>query len=102
SGPAQRVYGDPAHPYTRMLLASILSPAHVGEARPVAPKGEIPSPIDPPSGCRFRTRCPYAMEVCAREVPAPVPQPGGGWSACHLAGGRPGAADRLADANAGR
>jgi len=89
AGPAERVYADPAHPYTRALLASQLSPAQAGQPRPPAPKGEIPSPLDPPSGCRFRTRCPFAMPVCANEVPAPVPQPGGGWSACHLEGGRP-------------
>ena len=89
SGPAERVYHSPAHPYTRTLLASILSPSRTGAARPKAPRGEIPSPIAPPSGCRFRTRCPYVMEICATEVPPPVAQPQGGWSACHLENGRP-------------
>ncbi|MFV2107137.1 dipeptide ABC transporter ATP-binding protein [Micromonospora sp. LOL_015] len=83
SGPASRVYASPAHPYTRALLASMLTPASHGLADRSTPAGEIPSPIDPPSGCRFRTRCPHAMPVCAAETPQPVPVVGGGWSACH-------------------
>jgi oligopeptide transport system ATP-binding protein len=70
-GPAEALYREPLHPYTVALLASIPSPD------PAAPKtqahaaisGDPPSPIDPPSGCRFRTRCPRAQERCAVEVP---------------------------------
>ena len=86
TGPASRVYSRPAHPYTRALLASMLTPASHGLAGRTTPTGEIPSPIDPPSGCRFRTRCPHAMPVCAEVTPQPVPVAGGGWSACHLTG----------------
>jgi oligopeptide/dipeptide ABC transporter ATP-binding protein len=70
-GPAEALYREPLHHYTVALLASIPSPD------PFAPRaraqaaisGEPPSPIDPPSGCRFRTRCPRAQELCAAEVP---------------------------------
>jgi peptide/nickel transport system ATP-binding protein len=70
-GPAEALYREPLHPYTVALLASIPSPD------PAAPKaeadkaisGDPPSPIDPPSGCRFRTRCPRAQERCAVEEP---------------------------------
>jgi peptide/nickel transport system ATP-binding protein/oligopeptide transport system ATP-binding protein len=70
-GPAEALYREPLHPYTVALLASIPSPdpevprAHASGAI----SGEPPSPIDPPSGCRFRTRCPRAQERCALEEP---------------------------------
>jgi peptide/nickel transport system ATP-binding protein len=70
-GPADTLYDAPAHPYTKFLLGAAL------EADPDFPQhtevlqGEPPSPIDPPSGCRFRTRCPNATELCAREEPLP-------------------------------
>ncbi|MFY1638029.1 dipeptide ABC transporter ATP-binding protein [Solwaraspora sp. WMMB335] len=84
TGPAGRVYDRPAHPYTKALLASMLTPASRGLAGRHTPVGEIPSPINPPSGCRFRTRCPHAMPVCTEVTPPAVPIAGGGWSACHL------------------
>ncbi|GIH72409.1 dipeptide ABC transporter ATP-binding protein [Sphaerimonospora thailandensis] len=83
-GPADRVYLAPAHPYTRALLASVLRPGEHNEDSGHRAIGEIPSPIDPPSGCRFRTRCQFAVDICAAETPQPMPMPGGGWSACHL------------------
>lgn len=69
-GPAEALYREPYHPYTVALLASIPSadPA-TANARPGAAAGDPPSPIDPPSGCRFRTRCPRAQERCAVEEP---------------------------------
>jgi peptide/nickel transport system ATP-binding protein len=75
--PPDRLFAEPAHPYTAALLASI--PVPDPEAEPVAAsgngngevaaRGELPSPIDPPSGCRFRTRCPRAQDRCAAEEP---------------------------------
>ena len=65
-----RLYAAPAHPYTAALLASI--PVPDPRVRPAAHdvlSGELPSPVDPPSGCRFRTRCPRANERCAAEEP---------------------------------
>jgi oligopeptide/dipeptide ABC transporter ATP-binding protein len=70
-GPAEALYREPLHPYTVALLASIPSPdpmAPKAEARE-AISGDLPSPIDPPSGCRFRTRCPRAQDICAAEEP---------------------------------
>jgi oligopeptide/dipeptide ABC transporter ATP-binding protein len=70
-GPAESLYRAPRHPYTVALLASIPSPdpfAPKGKAQ-AAISGEPPSPVDPPSGCRFRTRCPRAQAVCATQEP---------------------------------
>ena len=68
-GPVDRLYSAARHPYTRALLASMPSndPDHRTLAAPI--QGDMPSPIDPPSGCRFRTRCPFAEDVCAQREP---------------------------------
>ncbi len=68
-GNADAIYSSPAHPYTRVLLASAPEPASTVDESESAIGDEIPSPIHPPSGCRFRTRCPRATERCAVEVP---------------------------------
>jgi len=70
-GPSEDLYRRPLHPYTSALLNSIpgLDPATGKVRRPAAPKGEPPSPINPPSGCRFRTRCPLAQARCEQEAP---------------------------------
>ncbi|WP_114559306.1 ABC transporter ATP-binding protein [Desertihabitans aurantiacus] len=86
-GPARRLYDQPLHPYTRLLLSSIpsLDPALSTRDQPLdRANGEIPSPIDPPSGCRFRTRCPFAMDVCAERTPPPVLAEPDHVVACHL------------------
>lgn len=68
-GPTEALYARPAHPYTRLLLDAIPVPdPRVRPAENVA-VGEPPSPVDPPSGCRFRTRCPWADRKCAEEAP---------------------------------
>ncbi len=69
-GPSEQLYGAPAHHYTSALLASIPQPDPSVEALEMQTlEGELPSPMDPPSGCRFRTRCPRAEERCAEEEP---------------------------------
>lgn len=81
---ADELYQSPAHPYTEALMASIPEPdpEHVSDHQ--ALKGELPSPLSPPSGCRFRTRCPYAEERCAQEEPLLREIAPGHRVACHF------------------
>jgi peptide/nickel transport system ATP-binding protein len=82
--PATDLYRAPLHPYTNALLASIpRAEAAAGDA-PAAPSGELPSPVDPPSGCRFRTRCPNVGEVCAQVEPEMREARPGHYVACHF------------------
>jgi peptide/nickel transport system ATP-binding protein len=67
--PSDRLYAAPKHPYTRALLSAIPEPDPDRPRQRQILKGDIPSPANPPSGCVFRTRCPHALEACAREVP---------------------------------
>ncbi len=81
-GNKHELFRRPQHPYTRMLLDSIPDLEMTGRARtPVA--GEVPSPLDPPSGCAFHPRCPHATERCEREVPQPIHNVEHGFVACH-------------------
>ncbi len=85
-GPAAVVYNRPAHPYTQGLLSAVPVPdpkVERGKLK-LVPRGELPSPMNPPSGCRFRTRCPRAKEICA-EVEPPLRQfETGQVAACHF------------------
>ncbi len=85
-GDGDLLYQSPAHPYTRLLLAAVPDPSnkHASDSEVLA--GELPSPIDPPSGCRFRTRCPNVQEICAEQEPQMAQVAGGGdqWVACHF------------------
>jgi peptide/nickel transport system ATP-binding protein len=82
-GPSEQLFARPAHPYTALLIEAI--PVPDPDVRPAesVPAGEPPSPIAPPSGCRFRTRCPRADERCASEVPELRPVATGQYAACH-------------------
>jgi oligopeptide/dipeptide ABC transporter ATP-binding protein len=85
-GPAESLYREPLHPYTVALLASIPNPDPTAPRIPVAEtiRGEPPSPLDPPSGCRFRTRCPRAQDLCAAEEPALRRLGTDHFTACHF------------------
>jgi peptide/nickel transport system ATP-binding protein len=83
---SEDLYARPAHPYTQVLLASIPEPDPDRELAPVALRGELPSAADPPSGCRFRTRCPRADERCAAVEPLLTAIGPDHWVACHHPG----------------
>ncbi|RJT39829.1 ABC transporter ATP-binding protein [Rahnella woolbedingensis] len=69
-GPCREVYARPRHPYTQALLSAAPVPDPTRKKQRIVLRGDIPSPISPPSGCVFRTRCPYATALCAADVPA--------------------------------
>jgi oligopeptide/dipeptide ABC transporter ATP-binding protein len=90
--PTEALFASPRHPYTRALMEAAPTLDVSGTHQPQLLEGEIPSAIDPPSGCVFRTRCPYAVEACTTTVPIPVEVAPGHGVACirtELFGGAP-------------
>lgn len=84
--PSDELVHDPAHPYTKLLLSAVPNP-HAGlRTADVGARGEIPSLIDPPPGCPFAARCPYAMEICVDKMPGAVTISPDHWVRCHLYG----------------
>ncbi len=85
-GPTEEVLGKPFHPYTSALIASVPKPDPRERSTTGLVAGEVPSTITPPSGCRFHPRCPYAKEVCSKDVPELRELSSGHLVACHFAG----------------
>jgi oligopeptide/dipeptide ABC transporter ATP-binding protein len=85
SGPAAQIVSAPLHPYTQALLAAVPVPDPRRARKRAVPRGEVPSPIEPPSGCHFHPRCPRAVERCRVESPALRNVENARAVACHLA-----------------
>ena len=86
TGPAEEVYQHPTHPYTEALLSAIpiANPLRQRQRKRIVLRGEVPSPLNPPTGCRFHTRCPYAMDICSSVDPPPFQTSAGTTTWCHL------------------
>lgn len=86
SGTSEGIFENPRHPYTQALLSAVPvpNPWNVKKEQIIL-EGDIPSPANPPSGCRFRTRCWLAKDICKAEEPKLIPRDGGNLSACHFA-----------------
>jgi oligopeptide/dipeptide ABC transporter ATP-binding protein len=78
------LYANPLHPYTQALLSAVPHPDPTVKKERIALKGEIPSPMNPPSGCIFHTRCPYVMDICKKEEPVKKEMAKDHFVACHL------------------
>jgi len=83
------LYSNPMHPYTQALLGAAPVPDPHLEIKHTILKGDVPSPINPPSGCRFHTRCPYVEQLCRDHEPELRELEKGHTAACHFAGQRP-------------
>ncbi|MCI5550107.1 MAG: dipeptide ABC transporter ATP-binding protein [Clostridiales bacterium] len=84
--PVEELFAHMQHPYTRALLSAvpIADPDLAAKSQRIVIQGDVPTPIDPPSGCPFRTRCPYAKDICAEQRPEMRDIGGGHYCACHM------------------
>lgn len=84
TGSREDIYGNPLHPYTQALLNSIIEVGPEARKQDFPELGDLPSPVDPPSGCRFHTRCPFVMPECRTVTPELREVESDHWVACHL------------------
>jgi peptide/nickel transport system ATP-binding protein/oligopeptide transport system ATP-binding protein len=84
TAPTEMLYAAPLHPYTRALFSAALPAKPDVQRQEIVLRGEVPSPLNPPGGCRFHVRCPWAMEVCSQVAPAALEPEPGHRVACHL------------------
>jgi len=82
-GDCNRIYKEPAHPYTKALLSSVPEPNPRRRKEHIILEGEIPNPLNPPDGCTFHPRCPQARDICSNIIPQFRMQTNGHWLACH-------------------
>jgi len=94
TAPSRRIFAAPQHPYTKALLSAVPIPVPGTARSRIVLKGDVPSPINPPEGCRFHTRCPYVFDRCRREEPQLQPTESGHLAACHLLDAENGASVR--------
>lgn len=87
-GNSEAIYNNPQHPYTKALMSSIPVPDPDYTVEVIEMKGEIPSPLNPPSGCAFRTRCQMTQDICKSEIPPLIEIEEGRFCACHLVGSK--------------
>jgi peptide/nickel transport system ATP-binding protein len=80
----RQIFTAPRHPYTKALLSAVPVPEPGAVRAPMILRGDVPSPINPPRGCRFHTRCPFVFDRCRSEEPQPRSTASGQWTACHL------------------
>ena len=83
-GPKKSIFQNPLHPYTQALLSAAPVPDPSYKRNRIILEGSIPSPANPPSGCKFHTRCPAAMEICSKVAPQPKEMEPGHTVVCHL------------------
>ena len=84
TGPASVIFGGALHPYTQALFSAIPTANPEVKKQEIFLEGDVPSPLNPPSGCRFHTRCPHAMKICAEQEPPLEAADGNHYCACHL------------------
>lgn len=82
-GPTDELFSGPLHPYTIALLSAVPVADPVSRKKRIILKGDVPSPVDPPSGCHFHPRCPYRTEICDKEAPAFIEHGSGRMASCH-------------------
>jgi oligopeptide transport system ATP-binding protein len=81
--PAEELYERPIHPYTEALLSAVPIPDPLAQRERIVLEGDVPSPVNPPTGCHFHPRCRYATEICATDEPPLIPHVEGHLAACH-------------------